>query len=139
MPPKCRPNVAAARTQTASMLKEAEKAINAMAKERIQRYLDERGLEGPRKKKTLTLVPPNQRSAESCRVSLQSARMAFATAERLPDELAQRDGFIRATFQAGQALACAQVAKIGVKLGTMPAPKKPKKPKKPKTEPKDEA
>jgi len=127
MPPKCRPNVAAARTQTARMLKEAEQAIRSMTKKKGE-------LSGPRK--VTTLIPPSQRSAEHCKVSLENARMAFAAAEQVPEPLAKRNGYIRATFQAGQALACARVAKIGAKLGTMPAPKKPKKPK---TEPKEEA
>jgi hypothetical protein len=70
------------------------------------------------------------RSAEHCTQKLESARVAFVAAEGADGALAQRDGYIRAAFQAGQALSCARVAKIGKKLGHMPVPKAPKKAKK---------
>jgi len=123
MAPKCRPDVAAARAQTSHMINEAEKVISDMPQT----------LSGPRKGKAYALVPPAQRTAAHCAPRLEAARAAFAAAGEAKDPLAQRDGYIRATYQAGQALSCARTANIGTKLGVAPKPKK-KKPKKPKAE-----
>lgn len=104
MPPKCRPDVAVARAQTERILREAEKAIESMPSVRSKPSLS-----GP------------------CTMRLTSARVAFSIAGESPDPMAQRDGYIRASFQAGQALSCARVTQIGKKLGRMPAPKTKKK------------
>ena|SRR3990172_7062043 len=117
---KCKPDVAAARAQTERMLKEAEKAIGAMPS------VHPRPLDGPSSKE-FSPQTKGPRSAEHCAKRLESARAAFAAAGEVGDMLRQRDGYIRAAYQAGQALSCARVAKIGKKLGTMPAPKKSKK------------
>jgi hypothetical protein len=112
MPLKCRPNVDAARSQTERMINEAEKAIGEMPRTKKL---------GPRSRDVRT------RSAEHCAPRIASARAAFSAASENPDPLAQRDGYIRAAFQAGQALTCARVHKINKKMGTMPVPKPKKK------------
>jgi hypothetical protein len=117
MAPKCRPDVAAARAQTERMLKEAEKAIGAMPSVHAKPQLT-----GP---KEFTQKGP--RSAEHCAPRLESARAVFAAAGENSDPLAQRDGYVRAAYQAGQALSCARVTQIGKKLGRMPTPKMKKK------------
>lgn len=119
---KCKPDVAAARVQTERMLKEAEQAISAMPATHKKPLSGPKGKEFP---EAQTRRAP--RSAEHCSSRLASAQIAFTAAGEAPDALAQRDGYIRAAYQAGQALSCARVAKIGKKLGHTPPPKPPKK------------
>ena len=113
-------DIDAARNQTERMLKEAEKAIGEMPQAHA-----EPALRGP-KQAEFTRSAKGPRSAEHCMPRLQSARAAFETA-RDGSPLEQRNAYVRAAFQAGQALSCARVTKIGKKMGHMPSPKKPKK------------
>jgi len=130
MPPKCRPDVTAARAQTERMLKEADSAIRL-----VHGGAYEYTLGAPKKKrksKQKPLTPVDQRSAQHCIARVKSAQLAFNAADKLTEPYERRDGYIRAAYQAGQALSCARVASVGTKLGTMPKPKvpKPKAPKK---------
>lgn len=111
MASKCRPDVAAARAQTERMLRSAEQLIEGRNK--IKRPISKN-------------APPGK-PMDFCAPRLASARAAFEAAGLAPDPMAQRDGYIRATFQAGQALSCARVTPLGKKIGAMPKPKKPKK------------
>lgn len=117
MPPKCRPDVAAARAQTERMIADAEKAIGTMPAVHV--------LSGPGFSPAVVRRAP--RSAEHCSKRLETARAVFAAAGEQSDLIKQRDSYIHATYQAGQALSCARAQAIGKKLGTMPSAKKPKK------------
>lgn len=67
-----------------------------------------------------------------CRVKLETAEQAAAAAAALSG-IEQRNGYVRASYHAGQAIACATVASIKA-LPKKPERKpssKPKKPKKP--------
>ena len=70
-----------------------------------------------------------------CQVPLLAAQAAFSTADQF-EGLERRNEYVRASFQAGQALACASIA--GIKEGKRqklrePGTKKPKAPRKART------
>jgi hypothetical protein len=110
------------------MIKDADRVLNASAGV----------LSGPGKKKQpYALTPPTQRAWDHCRARLEGARIAFDGAEQAGDALAQRDAYVKAGFQAGQALSCVRTAKIGTKMGVEPIVKPPPK-KKPKAPSPDE-
>jgi len=117
MPSKCVPDVAAARAQAAELLDRAERAVRQTPKRSPQ-------LRGPDFAPAVVAKAP--KSAEACVPRLVLARQMFEAAGEGEGPLKQRDGFIRATFFAGQALACASTAMIGKKLGHMPKPTKAK-------------
>lgn len=112
MPPKCGPQVATARAQAEALLGEARTAIGALPE-----------LGAPRRTTTL---PPGARAA-LCRPRLAEAEAALAAAGGTKGVMAQRDGYIRASFHAGQALACARATAVGKLAVGMPMPPTPKK------------
>ena len=122
--------MALARAQTESVIKAAEKVMASPAD----------SLSGPKRKKAgegYELTPVGKRAWDHCKIRLEGARAAFSAAGEEGDPLKQRDAYVRAGFQAGQAMSCVRTAKIGTKMGVAPIIK-PQKPKKPKQTPQDE-
>ena len=114
------------------MLKEADSAIRFVHGGAYEYTLGAPKKKKRKQRKQKLLTPVDQRSAQHCVARVKSAQLAFDAADKLTEPYERRDGYIRAAYQAGQALSCARVTSIGTKLGTMPKPKA-KKTKKVKT------